>query len=349
MKKIIRLFILIIVLLLSAYPVYAATQLTWDASTGTVSGYRIYYGTSSGVYTGAEDVGNVTQYPLSNLPLVEETTYYIIVKAYNSAGESSPSNMVTYYCPDSTPPVPPQNLSKQVTSAGNITLAWTANTESDLVGYNVYQGTSTGIYGTPVSLGKVTTYTISGLTQGKTYYFTVTALDDASNESGYSSQVSAAIAATTTTGTTAATTTTGTTAATTTTGTTAATTTSGTTAATTTTGTTAATTTAGTTAATTTPADTTAPTVTIKTPTSRTSYSTKSAYVKMTGSASDSVGVTQVKWVNAANGTNGTASGTTSWTVSSVTLKIGTNVITVTVYDAAGNSSTDKLSITRRR
>src|SRR4030042_329650 len=114
MKNLFKVFIAVIILLSSVYPVYAGTVLTWDASTGTVTGYRIYYGTSSGNYTGIEEAGSVTLYPLSNLPLAEEATYYFVVKAYNAAGESDPSNEVTYYCPDSTPPVPPQGLSKQI-------------------------------------------------------------------------------------------------------------------------------------------------------------------------------------------------------------------------------------------
>jgi hypothetical protein len=96
-------------------------------------------------------------------------------------------------------------------------------------------------------------------------------------------------------------------------------------------------------------ADTTKPVVTIKTPTANVSYSTRSSSVKLTGTATDNVGITRVTWANTANGTSGTATGTASWSVAKITLKIGTNVIIITASDAAGNSSTDTLSVTRRR
>ena len=285
MKNIFKVYIAVIILLSSVYPVYAGTVLTWDASTGTVTGYRIFYGTSSGNYTGIEEAGSVTLYPLSNLPLAEEATYYFVVKAYNAAGESDPSNEVTYYCPDSTPPVPPQGLLKQI-SGTNVVLSWTANTESDLAGYNVYKGTSAGIYGTPSSLGKVTNYTISGLTAGNTYYFAVSAFDDASNESGNSSELSASIG------------------------------------------------------------DSTAPTIAIASPTSSSSYSTATSTITLSGTASDNIGVTTVTWANAANGTSGTATGTTSWSKSGISLAAGTNTLTVRASDSAGNTASDTLTVT---
>jgi Domain of unknown function (DUF4082)/Bacterial Ig-like domain/Bacterial Ig domain len=95
-----------------------------------------------------------------------------------------------------------------------------------------------------------------------------------------------------------------------------------------------------------TPPDTTPPTITILLPTSNTTLATTSATVTLSGSASDTVGVTQVTWSNGAGG-SGTATGTTTWTVPTVSLVIGANVLTVTARDAAGNTSTDTLTVTR--
>jgi len=64
-----------------------------------------------------------------------------------------------------------------------IEVTWIANTESDLAGYKIYYGTAAGVYGTPVSVGKVTTYNLTGLADDTTYYIRMSAYDTAGNES----------------------------------------------------------------------------------------------------------------------------------------------------------------------
>jgi len=93
------------------------------------------------------------------------------------------------------------------------------------------------------------------------------------------------------------------------------------------------------------PPDTTPPTITITSPTSSSTYTTSSSSLNIGGTASDNVGVTQVTWSNSSGG-SGTASGTTSWSVSGITLQSGSNVITVTAKDAANNTGTDTLAVT---
>ena len=65
----------------------ATVAVGWDASTPTVAGYEIYYGTISGQYDHVVDVGNNTSCSISGL--VAETTYYFAVKAYDSEGYKS--------------------------------------------------------------------------------------------------------------------------------------------------------------------------------------------------------------------------------------------------------------------
>jgi hypothetical protein len=79
--------------------------------------------------------------------------------------------------------------------AEQATLAWDANTETDLAGYRVHYGTESGSYTTSVDVHKVTTSSIGTLTAGQTYYFAVTAYDISGNESGYSNQVSYSVPA----------------------------------------------------------------------------------------------------------------------------------------------------------
>ncbi len=61
-------------------------QLAWNAESG-VAGYKVYYGTTSHNYTSSVDVGNQTSYTL--MGLVDGTTYYIALTAYNSSGVES--------------------------------------------------------------------------------------------------------------------------------------------------------------------------------------------------------------------------------------------------------------------
>ena len=91
--------------------------------------------------------------------------------------------------------------------------------------------------------------------------------------------------------------------------------------------------------------DSVAPVVAITSPSAADIYSTGNESVAIGGTASDAFGVTQVAWASDKGG-SGTASGTTAWTVPAVALKPGANVITVTARDAAGNTSTDSITVT---
>ena len=93
---------------------------------------------------------------------------------------------------DTTPPAAPTNLSA-TGGTGLVELAWTANTEGDLSGYNVYRrnsptGTFTKLNGTTLTTAA---YTDSNVSAGTTYYYVVSAVDTSFNESNYSTQATA--------------------------------------------------------------------------------------------------------------------------------------------------------------
>ncbi|HTB13330.1 MAG TPA: matrixin family metalloprotease [Bryobacteraceae bacterium] len=90
--------------------------------------------------------------------------------------------------------------------------------------------------------------------------------------------------------------------------------------------------------------DTTPPTLTIASP-GATSISTSAATIAFSGTASDNVGVTSVAW-STNLGQSGTASGTTNWSAS-IPLLVGSNVVTIRAYDAAGNSGWRSVVVTR--
>ena len=95
-----KLIVFLTMLILAMAVTVNADMLKWDASTGDVEGYNIYYGNESGVYPFHEDVGNVLEVGTPNVDgaLAEHFelnpgTWYFIVRAYNVSGESGDSNI----------------------------------------------------------------------------------------------------------------------------------------------------------------------------------------------------------------------------------------------------------------
>ena len=92
-------------------------------------------------------------------------------------------------------------------------------------------------------------------------------------------------------------------------------------------------------------ADTTPPTISITSPTSAATFSTTGTTISLSGTATDNVGVTQVTWVSSAGG-SGLAAGTSSWNASGIALQSGSNQLTVTARDAAGNQRSAVITVT---
>jgi len=73
-----------------------AATLSWDGVAAPISGYRIYYGTAPGTYSQlfglGLDVGNVTTHTVTGLN--SGTRYYFVATAFDTNGESAPSNEV---------------------------------------------------------------------------------------------------------------------------------------------------------------------------------------------------------------------------------------------------------------
>jgi hypothetical protein len=78
----------------------------------------------------------------------------------------------------------------------SVLLNWNASSSQNVVGYNVYRGTTQGgPYPTKVntSLDSETTYTDTSVTNGTTYYYVTTAVNSDNEESTYSNQAEAQI------------------------------------------------------------------------------------------------------------------------------------------------------------
>ena len=171
--------------------------------------------------------------------------------------------------------------------AASVQLSWQANPESDLQSYNVYYGTQTRSYGPPIPVGNGTSYTLSGLEEGGTYFFAVSAVDTSGNESGYSEEISKQIAS----------------------------------------------------------SDSQPPVISITSPTSDSTYSVSIDSISLAGTASDDQELDLVTWTNS-NGSSGTASGTTTWSIDNIDLIEGDNIITVTATGSSGDTAQDTLRVT---
>lgn len=96
-----KLAILAAIFLAAIHAQTASVRLTWDPNPpeDQVTGYKVYWSTVSGIYDGVPDtIGNRTAHTLSEL--APGRTYYFVVTAYNSAGESGYSNEQTVVIPD---------------------------------------------------------------------------------------------------------------------------------------------------------------------------------------------------------------------------------------------------------
>ena len=72
---------------------------------------------------------------------------------------------------------------------GSATLAWDSSPQPDLAGYILYYGTSSRIYPNAINIGNVTSYTVSGLLPGVTYFFAVTDYNGSGTESPFSDEI----------------------------------------------------------------------------------------------------------------------------------------------------------------
>ena len=80
--------------------------------------------------------------------------------------------------------------------SAEVQLAWTSpvtnedgSSLTNLVGFKLYCGESSGAYTTCMDLGAISSVTVSNLQEGQTYYFSVTARSDQGMESDFSEEL----------------------------------------------------------------------------------------------------------------------------------------------------------------
>jgi hypothetical protein len=204
-----------------------AIELSWMAPTRTsgsdpltaFSGYRIYRGEldAASAEAAAADLSKAKwKSPLTLLAPSDETTYrdtlfdfgktyaYIVrsvVLVDGNALESSDSVPAIVSPRDTFPPAAPQNLVAAVLPGATpgsvlVDLSWSINLETDLAGYRVYrseQQDTRGVLITPELL-LAPAYRDTSVEPGHHYWYSVTAVDRAGNESEASAAVAVDVA-----------------------------------------------------------------------------------------------------------------------------------------------------------
>jgi len=157
----------------------SSISLSWGASSGTVTGYRVYEGT---------DVrATVTATSATISGLVAGSTHTYTVAAYNGAGESPKSAAVTATTNTGTAvPGTPGNVHVTSTTSSSIAVAWNASSGT-VTGYRVYEGSTVRATVTATSA------TVTGLPACASRTYTVAAYNSAGE-----SPKSAAVTGTTT-------------------------------------------------------------------------------------------------------------------------------------------------------
>jgi hypothetical protein len=168
----------------------AQVTLTWNASSGATN-YNVKRATVSGGPFATLSATGGTNY--TDTSVTNGTTYYYIVTAMNSAGESGPSNeaqATPVAAP--RPPAAPTNLTATAVSRTQINLAWSDNADNEVS--QIIERSTNGASYTPIATvgANVTFFASGGLGANKKYYFRVRA----ANEAGMSAYSNVALART---------------------------------------------------------------------------------------------------------------------------------------------------------
>jgi fibronectin type 3 domain-containing protein/regulation of enolase protein 1 (concanavalin A-like superfamily) len=171
---------------LQATGTISSVALTWTPSYGATS-YRILRSTTSG--TGYALSGTSTAASYSDTAVTNGTTYYYVVAAVGPNGQSANSSQAFAI------PLPLPGAPTGLTATGSnasVILSW--NATSWATSYNIKRSTTSGSNYSVVATGTTPGFVDTGLTNGTTYYYVVSALDSV-GEGANSGEVSAAAVA----------------------------------------------------------------------------------------------------------------------------------------------------------
>lgn len=174
-------------------------NLSWTKNQESdISKYRLYRSTSAISNSPKFNPATVQKISFAEKGYIDETgtffadsdiitgsTYYYRVSALDrNNNESNKSNQVAITYGDHITPAKPVGLTAQTGSKkGEINLSWTSNSESDFLSYNIYMADQGGSDFSFLASQSSNSYIVTARTAGKSYFFRITAVDNANNES----------------------------------------------------------------------------------------------------------------------------------------------------------------------
>ncbi len=146
-------------------------------------------------------IGDASAPPFRDTQITFGNTYTYSVRSvaqYQDVQlESSDSNLVTVTPRDMFPPAAPQGLVVVSVPAhdgapAHLDLSWSISPENDIAGYNIYRTEQQGARGEKLNPQLLLTpsFRDMNVVSGRRYFYTVTAVDRAGNESAASAAVS---------------------------------------------------------------------------------------------------------------------------------------------------------------
>ncbi len=196
----------------------APTQTSGGAPLAAIKEYHVYRGEldpASAANTEKDMHAAVWTSPLLEIAAPTEPDYqdkgfdygktyvYVVRSVVAEEGvtrESSDSAPAIIAPKDIFPPEAPRDLVAAVLAAGGaggsvVDLSWSLNVETDLAGYRIYRSESEGTRGEALTSDLLPTpaYRDAAVKSGHKYWYTVTAVDRAGNESGPSAAVTVEI------------------------------------------------------------------------------------------------------------------------------------------------------------
>jgi fibronectin type 3 domain-containing protein len=176
---------------LTAQVVQTSVYLRWQKNTEPeITGYQVYKQTSTGTWVAA-GVASGTVYLVNNL--TPGTTYTYRIATVNKTGQQSPPSAPVSFVPYETTPPVVVGL-KAAAEDSRVHLSWTASSATDIAHYAIYRQSAGGSWPTtPTATTTSTTYTYTdtGLSDGTTYSYRLTAVNHTGSESTPSSVASA--------------------------------------------------------------------------------------------------------------------------------------------------------------